>query len=115
MERKSFLKSLMIGAMSTPVLLDACKKDSTTSSSTGTTTTATGGSTGSTCTVAPTETEGPFPTKSQASYVRSDITDGRTGYKLTVNITIKNASASCAVLANAIVDIWHCDKDGNYS
>lgn len=115
MERKSFLKSLVIGAVSTPVLLDACKKDSTTSSTTGTTTTATGGSTGSTCTVIPTETEGPYPTHSPSSYVRSDITDGRTGYKLTAKITIKSASSSCSPLANAIVDIWHCDAAGNYS
>jgi hypothetical protein len=30
------------------------------------------------CTVAPTETEGPFPTHTPSSYVHSDITDGHT-------------------------------------
>ncbi|MBE7176028.1 MAG: intradiol ring-cleavage dioxygenase [Mucilaginibacter polytrichastri] len=119
MQRKNFLKSLMIGAVSAPVLLHACKKDSETglsadeSGSTGGRT-ATSPS-GETCTEAPTETEGPFPTKNPASYVRSDITDGRTGYALTATITINNVSSNCAALAGAIVDIWHCDAQGNYS
>ena len=47
--------------------------------------------------------------------VRSDIRADRTGVAITINITVKNTSNSCAVLAGAIVDIWHCDKDGNYS
>lgn len=121
MERKHFLKSLLAGAISTPVLLTAvaCSKDEetvtpTTDTSGSGTVTNTGTSSGS-CTVAPTETEGPFPTKSPASYVRSDITDGRTGYKMTAKITIGNTNNNCAGLANAIVDIWHCDAAGNYS
>jgi protocatechuate 3,4-dioxygenase beta subunit len=118
MERKNFIKSLMIGAISTPVIMEACKKtsisdDSSTSSGSGSANTTTG--TNGTCTVAPTETEGPFPTKSPASYVRSDITDGRTGYKMTAKITIGNINNGCAALAGAIVDIWHCDAEGNYS
>jgi protocatechuate 3,4-dioxygenase beta subunit len=113
MERKHFLKSLLMGAASAPVLLTACGKDDITPStivtSTGTTT-----NSGS-CTVAPTETEGPFPTKSPSSYVRSDISDGRTGYKLTAHLTITNSASSCTALAGALVDIWHCDAAGNYS
>ena len=95
-------------------LASACKKDSDTSADTGEDVTNTG--TGSTtCTVAPSETEGPFPTKQPSSYVRSDIRDDRTGYKLTATITIGKVSSSCAALAGAIVDIWHCDRAGNYS
>lgn len=67
------------------------------------------------CTVSPSETAGPFPTISPASYVRTDITDGRTGVAFTINIHIKNKNASCNALEGALVDIWHCDKDGNYS
>jgi protocatechuate 3,4-dioxygenase beta subunit len=120
MERKSFLKSLLAGAVTAPALLAACGKDDvspTSSSSSGTTTTTTGGTTtaSGSCTEAPTETEGPFPTHTPASYVRTDITDGRTGYKLTVNITVTNSKSSCAPLAGALVDIWHCDAAGNYS
>ena len=116
MERKNFLKSLMIGAVSTSVLVDACKKDSTTTTTSSTSTTSSGSSSSSgTCSVIETETEGPFPTKSPASYVRSDITGDRTGYKLTVKITINNSNNSCNALPGALVDIWHCDSAGNYS
>lgn len=34
---------------------------------------------------------------------------------MTMNITVKNAKASCAALVGALVDVWHCDKDGHYS
>jgi protocatechuate 3,4-dioxygenase beta subunit len=113
MERKGFLKSLIVGAISAPVLIDACKKSDASPTISGSEVTNTGNSSSS-CTVAPTETEGPFPTKIPASYSRSDITDGRIGYKLTAKITINNTS-NCSALAGAIVDIWHCDADGNYS
>ncbi|MCB2377977.1 intradiol ring-cleavage dioxygenase [Hymenobacter sp. BT635] len=114
MERKNFLKSLLVGAVSVPALLSACSKDDVTPD------TASAGTTGGTgtpgnCAVAPTETEGPFPTKAPASFVRSDITDGKTGHKLTARITIANSNSNCAALAGAIVDIWHCDAEGNYS
>ncbi|MES2276681.1 MAG: intradiol ring-cleavage dioxygenase [Bacteroidota bacterium] len=117
MERKNFLKSLMIGAASGTALI-ACKKESTSSTdtTTGTTTTTTGGASSSNnCTVAPDETEGPFPTHTPASYVRSDITDGRTGYKLTSKITVVNHNNNCNALSGLLVDIWHCDAEGNYS
>jgi protocatechuate 3,4-dioxygenase beta subunit len=118
MERKHFLKSLLMGAASAPALLTACGKDDVTPTSTttttgsGTTTTTTGSGS---CIVAPTETEGPFPTHTPSSYVRSDITDGRTGYKLTAKITVTSSASSCAALGGALVDIWHCDAEGNYS
>ena len=123
MERKYFLKSLLAGAATAPALLAACSKDNASpTSSAGTTTTSSGGTTttgtsasGSTCTEAPTETEGPFPTHTPSSYVRQDITDGRTGYKLTTKINVTNTKGSCAAVANALVDIWHCDAEGNYS
>lgn len=111
--RKKFLKHFLIGATSVPLILEACKKSDVTSDGSGT---GTGSGSGSgSCTVAPTETEGPFPTHTPSSYVRSDIRDDRTGVALTVKITIKNTNNSCAALAGAIVDIWHCDKEGNYS
>lgn len=114
MERKRFLRSLIIGAVSIPTVLEACKKASATAvddpSGTGTVTNS--GTSTSSCTVAPTETEGPFPTKVPSSYTRTDITDGRTGYKMTAKLII---NSSCNPLAGAIVDIWHCDAEGNYS
>lgn len=114
--RKKFLKNFLIGATSVPLILQACKKDaaiSNTGSSSGSGS-GSGSGTGS-CTVAPTETAGPFPTITPSSLVRSDIRGDRTGVAFTLNITIKNTNNSCAALAGAIVDIWHCDKDGYYS
>ncbi|HEX8428415.1 intradiol ring-cleavage dioxygenase [Hymenobacter sp.] len=116
MERKHFLKSLLVGVISTPALLSACGKESEEATpATGSTGTGTGGTGSGTCTVAPTETVGPFPTKAPASYVRSNIVDGKMGHPLTAKITIKNSSNNCAVLSGALVDIWHCDAEGSYS
>ncbi|QJW89993.1 intradiol ring-cleavage dioxygenase [Spirosoma taeanense] len=126
MERKEFLKrgfSSLLGVAALVPVMGACSDTtvdpaSTTSTTTGGTTTSTGstnGSSSSDCTVTASETEGPFPTKVPANFVRKDIRDDRTGIPLAITITIKNANSSCAALAGALVDIWHCDKDGYYS
>lgn len=113
MERKKFLKQSMaaLGVAFVAPLAKACKKEDATNSTEEETT----GTGSGTCTVAPTETEGPFPTKNPSAYERVDIRDGRTGYEMEVDITIGQVSKSCAALAGAIVDIWHCDAEGNYS
>ncbi|WP_053063998.1 intradiol ring-cleavage dioxygenase [Caballeronia mineralivorans] len=46
--------------------------------------------------------------------LRSDITEGRAGVPLFLNIALVDARR-CLPLANAIVDIWHCDALGVYS
>jgi len=71
--------------------------------------------TSATCTTTPSETEGPFPTKNPSSLVRQNITSDRTGVPFTITITILNKNNNCAALEGALVDIWHCDKDGYYS
>lgn len=121
MERKEFLKKGFVSLLGIAAIA-ACKQTdvepvgtTTTGSGTTTTTGSTNGSSSSNCAVTPSETEGPFPTKVPANFVRQDIRDDRTGVPMTMNITIKNANASCAVLAGALVDVWHCDKDGYYS
>lgn len=122
MERKDFLRGLGLvglGSVAMPII-SSCSSDDDTSSDSSTTdnteATDTGSSSGTTtCSVTPSETAGPFPTKSPSSLVKSDITSDRTGVPLTINITIQNKNASCAALAGALVDIWHCDKDGYYS
>jgi len=116
--RKKFLKQFFIGATSVPLILQACKKEDLTTDTeteTGTGSGSGSGSGSSSCTVSPSETAGPFPTITPSSLVRSDIKDDRTGVAFTIKITIRNTNSSCAALANAIVDIWHCDKDGYYS
>lgn len=120
MERKNFLKAFAVAAAAGPLILDGCKKESTTKSTTttGTTSTTTSDSSSSSCVVSPTETEGPYP------YVggeltnplnRTDITAGQTGVPLTLTFLVVNANDNCNLVADARVDIWHCNKDGYYS
>lgn len=120
MERKEFLKrGFSALGFATIVPMISCSNDTvdpeTTTDTTGATTGNTTGSTTGTCTSTVSETAGPFPTKSPASYVLNDITSDRKGNKLTVKITIQNKTNSCAALAGALVDIWHCDAAGAYS
>jgi len=85
---------------------------SPTSPDTSTSTTTTG-STNAACAVTPTETAGPYP--SLTDIFRSDIRDGKTGTLLTLTVKVVNVTAACAAVANANVEVWHCDSAGNYS
>ncbi len=111
MERKKFLKSLSLFAVATPSVLASCKKDTGVDDVYAGTDVEIDGS----CVVSPPETEGPFPTKSPSSLERSNIIDGKTGAKMSANITVVNSNSDCIPVEGAIVDIWHCDVDGNYS
>lgn len=84
-----------------------------TTTTTTTTTTTPPATTAAACAVTPSETAGPFP--SIALPVRSDVREDRTGLLLNLAITVVNASANCAPVTNASVEIWHCDAAGNYS
>jgi protocatechuate 3,4-dioxygenase beta subunit len=118
MERKDFLKNGFMAALGfaaiTP-LASSCKKDDVTTSGTSTETGSGSGTGTGNCSTSPTETAGPFPTRTPSSLVTSDIRSDRTGVPFTIKITVNNKNNSCAALAGAIVDIWHCDKDGYYS
>lgn len=121
MERKDFLKVGLssLGMLSIAPILHACKSSTVdVINPVAGTTVGTGSTNGSSineCTVNPSETAGPFPTKDPASYVIKDIKDGRTGVTMMANISIKNKNNSCNALQGVFVDIWHCDADGNYS
>lgn len=71
------------------------------------------------CDEIPDETAGPYPDKngmvSDASFYRSDITEGKAGVPLTLTLTIVDLANGCAPIAGAHVEIWHCDADGIYS
>jgi len=119
MDRKEFLKrgfgNLLTVATVAP-LVAACEKTPAAAPAAGTTAAgSTNGNSAANCTVTPTETIGPFPTKVPANFVRKDIRDDRTGIPLTISLTLKNANNGCQAFAGALVDIWHCDKDGYYS
>jgi protocatechuate 3,4-dioxygenase beta subunit len=65
-----------------------------------------------TCTLYPEQTEGPFYVNDDL--VRSDIREGKDGTLLALELLVVSASG-CAPIANAAVDIWHCDAAGVYS
>ncbi len=101
-----------IGAAAGAVTAAACGSETATSPTTTTTTTTTT-STNASCVVTPSETAGPYP--SRADFVRSDIREDRQGTALTLTLTVVNANSGCAPVANAEVEIWHCDVAGDYS
>lgn len=104
MERKDFLKNGILGLTTvvTGVSIPGDNKKKTPSA-------------GDDCDVSPRETRGPFPTKTPAQMMQSNIKSDRTGIALLINFTILDKSNQCKPLTEAHVDIWHCDKDGNYS
>lgn len=65
-----------------------------------------------TCTLTPEGTEGPYYFEIDA--VRSDIREDRDGVPLRLALRVQDA-ATCVPIANAAVDIWHCDSVGVYS
>lgn len=67
------------------------------------------------CSVTNSETEGPFPTHTPSSLVQTNIVGDRTGVAFTMNIYVKNTNGNCGAYQGVLVDVWHCDKDGNYS
>lgn len=63
------------------------------------------------CWLTPALTEGPFYFNS--NLVRQNITEGRPGMPFHMSISV--IDIDCNPIPNVLVDIWHCDKDGNYS
>ena len=109
MDRKKFLTKgiLSLGSIvALPNVLASCSKDDETGTS---------GSANGNCSVSPTETIGPFPIITPAQYVRASIIGDRTGIPLLMTLTIQDQSNGCTPLAGVFVDVWQCDKDGNYS
>jgi protocatechuate 3,4-dioxygenase beta subunit len=101
-----------------------CNTDGGDSSSSTASTTAAGtgdaSSAGSaSCVLIPQETVGPYPLFNDIAgasvYMRQDITEGKTGVPLDLLLTIVNVNSGCAPITNALVYVWHCDKDGAYS
>ena len=118
MERKAFLRNGLAALGLGIVAPLACTKSSGSSSSSSSSSSSDSTSTStssSSCTATGSETAGPYPTITPSSYVRSNIVDGQTGVALTIKITVRNLNSSCAVLAGALVDIWHCTALGYYS
>jgi protocatechuate 3,4-dioxygenase beta subunit len=99
-----------IGAAAAAVAA-ACGDSPTSPSSTSTGGTTT--STNATCAVTPTETIGPYP--SRTDMFRSDIRENRGGTPLTLTVKVVNVNSGCAAVVGADVEIWHVDAAGDYS
>jgi protocatechuate 3,4-dioxygenase beta subunit len=64
------------------------------------------------CVLTPELTEGPYYVPGEK--LRRDVTEGKAGTPLLLNLTVINAS-TCKPIRNATVEIWHCDALGVYS
>src|SRR3954463_1064366 len=64
------------------------------------------------CVLTPELTEGPYYVDGEK--LRRNITEGKPGLALQLDLKVVNAS-TCKVVKNAAVDIWHCDASGAYS
>ena len=64
------------------------------------------------CVLTPEQTEGPYYLPD--SEIRSDITDGREGVPLRLELTVQRAE-SCEPIDGATVEVWHADAAGEYS
>ena len=47
--------------------------------------------------------------------IRSDIRENQPGVPLELELRVANANASCRPVAGAVVSIWHCNAQGEYS
>ncbi|TLX25763.1 intradiol ring-cleavage dioxygenase [Chryseobacterium indologenes] len=103
MNRKNFLKNLGLAgvtAIAAPVLI-SCENEITEENTN--------------CNLTNYDLEGPFPTKTPSILERVNIVGDRTGVPFEIHLTIKNRNTECSNLKGVFVDIWQCDKDGNYS
>ncbi len=126
MERKDFLKNSLgfLGLALIAPKLTSCSNDETSQAVEATPGNGNGNGSGSNtdpsegnkaCNAWPNETEGPFPTKNPSQYQITDIKGDRSGIPYEIKIRIEDTNNDCAPVEGIIVDIWHCDKDGNYS
>ena len=65
------------------------------------------------CTLTPQQIEGPFYL--DQARIREDISEGKPGVPLDLVLRVLEASASCAPISRAAVDVWQCDALGIYS
>ena len=122
--RKNVSRRDMLGALTAvgAAALASCGSSSPTSPSNNTGTssgTTTGGGTSNSCAVIASETAGPYPDRTgminNAAFYRQDITEGRPGTPLTLNLTVVSAGSGCTPVANATIEVWQCDAAGAYS
>ena len=111
MDRKKFIRNGILGIASLATaskFLESCSKSDNEEADIS-------NSGNGSCTVSPSETKGPFPIKTPSQLVLENIKSDRVGIALLINLKIENKNNNCEPLSGVLVDVWHCDKDGNYS
>ncbi|MFE3825277.1 intradiol ring-cleavage dioxygenase [Streptomyces sp. NPDC059092] len=105
---------VVAGAGAVAAGYDAFAADPTagTATSSGSGTASASASSGS-CVLMSSVTEGPYYL--DGALVRENITEGKAGVPLSLRITVQDTTGSCAPVAGAAVEIWHCDAWGYYS
>ena len=65
------------------------------------------------CRVATATIEGPYYIDQRI--IRSDIREKQSGVTLELELQVVNASGGCKPISGALVSIWHCNAEGEYS
>jgi protocatechuate 3,4-dioxygenase beta subunit len=104
----------LLGGLGLAAFLPGCADDepAATAADAGTGTGGDAGAGAVDCVLMPEVTEGPYYL--DIDLVRSDITESRPGLPLDLRVTVVDADA-CEPIADAAVDVWHCDAGGVYS
>ncbi|MEU1159390.1 intradiol ring-cleavage dioxygenase [Streptomyces sp. NPDC090075] len=87
--------------------------DTTTSEAGADATTATSDASSGVCTLNAEVTEGPYSL--EGALVREDVREDKEGVEVQYTFTVVDQANDCAPLADALVEIWHCDALGEYS
>jgi protocatechuate 3,4-dioxygenase beta subunit len=90
----------------------ADEESTTTATATGSASSSTS-STAAVCTLNAEVTEGPYSLA--GALVREDIREDKEGFEVRYTFTVVDQANDCAPLADALVEIWHCDHLGEYS
>lgn len=109
MNRKKFLSKGIIGLSSLvagPTIISSCSESTTSDDPM---------SNDGNCVLTPPEAEGPFPNMTPAQLARENIIIDRKGIAFLINLTVVDKNNDCEPIEGAIIDLWHCDSEGNYS
>ncbi|MEV6505784.1 intradiol ring-cleavage dioxygenase [Streptomyces sp. NPDC051642] len=104
----------LAGGLAAAGLASADTPSTTTDASTTTVTgDASASATSGVCTLTAEVTEGPYSL--DGALIREDIREEKEGVEVQYTFTVVDQDNDCAPLADALVELWHCDALGEYS
>ncbi|MGW7255153.1 intradiol ring-cleavage dioxygenase [Streptomyces sp. NPDC054834] len=101
------------GGLAAAGFASASTDTSTAETDASATTTATSSASAGVCTLTAEVTEGPYSLS--GALVREDIREDKEGVEVQYTFTVVDTANDCSPLADALVEIWHCDSLGEYS